>query len=135
MTDRSRVLAANEAFYQAFSSGDLPALSRLFAQEIELATAHPWRPAEHGRRGVLAVWESILAGGAPQIRCIDPQAQLLPGGESAFVTCVEDLGDQSCAATNVFVLEDGDWRLCHHHGSPLAPIFSASATGDETPVH
>ncbi len=135
MCERDRVLAANEAFYQAFSAGDLPALSRLFAEDIELATAHPWRPAEHGRRGVLAVWESILAAGAPQIRCLDAQVQLLPGGESAFVTCVEDLGDQPCAATNVFVLEEGAWRLCHHHGAPLAPVFSASSADDETPVH
>ena len=134
MTDRQRVLAANEAFYQAFSAGDLGGLGQLFAREIELVTAHPWRPAEHGRAGVLAVWESILGAGAPQIRCVDAQVQLLPGGEAAFVTCVEDLGDQTCAATNVFVLEDGAWRLCHHHGSPLAPVFKVSPDEGD-PVH
>jgi hypothetical protein len=38
------------------------------------------------------------------------------------VTCYEGNAHQPAhlAATNVFVLEDGQWRMVHHHAGPLA---------------
>jgi hypothetical protein len=39
-------------------------------------------------------------------------------GETAFVTCYEMIGENLLAATNVFVLEDGAWKLVHHHAGP-----------------
>src|SRR3546814_17800766 len=39
-------------------------------------------------------------------------------GEAAFVTCYEVIGDSLLAATNIFVLEDGGWKLVHHQAGP-----------------
>ena len=36
--------------------------------------------------------------------------------------------DPAFAATNVFVLEDGSWRIVHHHAVPLASPISKPAS-------
>ncbi len=121
--EHGAILAANQAFYRAFASGDLAALEALVA-EGEVATAHPFRPALHGRREILEGWAEIVAAGPPAIRCLHPQvAWLGEAGEVALVTCLEDTGADPCVATNVFVRQRGAWRLAHHHGAPLAPVF------------
>jgi ketosteroid isomerase-like protein len=54
------------------------------------------------------------------MRCHDAQVHFQ--GEVAIVTCYEGNGAQAphLAATNVFVLEQGRWRMMHHHAGPLA---------------
>ncbi len=127
------VIEANEAFYRAFAGGDLAALTALFA-EGEVATAHPWRPAVHGREEVLRGWAEILEAGAPPIRCLHPQVALVgEDGDVAVVTCLEDTGGEPCIATNVYVRQPQGWRLAHHHGAPLAPVFLPEP--EPGPVH
>jgi hypothetical protein len=43
-------------------------------------------------------------------------------GEVAIVTCYEGNGEYPAhlAATNVFVFEDGSWRMVHHQAGPLS---------------
>ena len=130
MDEQSAVLAANEAFYRVFREGDGDALIACFARDAPIATAHPWRPVVLGREAVLEGWRAIL-GDPPPIRPVDPRVSLL--GDVALVTCIEDVGADPCVATNVFVREDGSWRLCHHHGAPLAAVFGAGSR--EGPVH
>lgn len=121
MGEVERVLEANEAFYRAFAAGDAAALEAQVAEGDDLATAHPWRPAAHGREAVIEGWRAILAAGAPAIRPLAAQVSL--HGDCAVLTCLEDTGGDPCVATNVFVRQAGAWRLCHHHGAPLAPVF------------
>ncbi len=137
MTSAERaVLSAQEAFYRAFAGADAAALEALLARDTIVSTAHPWRPATRGREAVLAGWLAILEAGPPPIRCLDPSVTLLPGGAAALVTCIEDTGGEPCVATNAFVLEEGSWRLCHHHGAPLAPVFGpGTGTEDGGPLH
>lgn len=135
MSQERQILAANEVFYRAFARGDASALEAMFATETQVGTAHPWRPVTTGREGVLAGWLAILEAGAPPIRCLDPVVTLLPGGLAALVTCVEDTGGAPCVATNAFVQEDGEWRLCHHHGAPLAPMFGPGREESGGKVH
>jgi hypothetical protein len=67
----------------------------------------------------MASWRGILRGpGAPTIACTDATCHVL--GESAFVVCIERLEAGALVATNVFVREDGAWRLVHHHAGPVA---------------
>jgi hypothetical protein len=40
-------------------------------------------------------------------------------GEAAFVVCAELIDDAELAATNLFVREDGAWRLVHHQASAV----------------
>jgi hypothetical protein len=118
-SDEPLVLAANQAFYDAFARGDLHALDALLAKRAPVACIHPgWDPL-YGRGEILASWKAILSGaGAPEIACVGPSAHLL--GESAFVICGESLEGTYLIATNIFVREDGGWKLCHHQAGPVS---------------
>ena len=113
------LLRANAAFYAALASGDLEAMDAVWSRRLPVACIHPgWQPL-CGRDAVMASWEAIFEGGrAPPIRCEGEEPHLL--GSTAYVTCFERIGAESLAATNLFVLEDGAWRLVHHHAGPVA---------------
>jgi ketosteroid isomerase-like protein len=125
------VLEANREFYRAFSAGDVGAMSQLWAEQAPVACVHPGNNVIVGRSGVLASWRQIL----PQVAGVEmssraPRVHLL--GEVAFVTCLEANGKQPAhlAATNVFQLERGRWRMVHHHAGPLSqPVPEASSRG------
>ncbi|MAQ15316.1 MAG: DUF4440 domain-containing protein [Sandaracinus sp.] len=126
----AEVRAANEAFYRAFRDRDVDAMERLWAAEAPVACMHPGMGVVSGRAEVLASWRGILRHpGAPSLSCSDVLVHLL--GTTAFVTCLEGQEGKRARliATNVFVREDGRWRLVHHHGAPLAP----SAIPDQPP--
>jgi hypothetical protein len=56
-------------------------------------------------------WRAILAD-PPAITHAAAACHLL--GEAAVVTCTERVDDTVLAATNLFVREDGTWRMVHH---------------------
>jgi ketosteroid isomerase-like protein len=134
-TDRADVLAANQFFYNAFTSGDIKGMAKIWAEKAPVACAHPGAPLLVGREVVLDSWNSILdAKVRPEILCLDPLPHLL--GETAYVTCYEQLGGNSgtiLLATNVFTREGGAWRIVHHHAgpTPLRPRSGASSAADQ----
>jgi ketosteroid isomerase-like protein len=115
------VLAANEAFYDAFARKDAAAMDALWARDTPVACLHPGWAALVGREPVVESWRRILlGGGAPaSIRCERARAHL--AGGMAWVICEEILPGGALVATNLFVRERGSWRLVHHHASPLPP--------------
>ncbi len=118
MTDADQVLAANGAFYAAFASGDVSAMELLWARAAPVACCHPgWEPLL-GRARVIASFRAIFANGVPAVRCGDPSAHLV--GDFAYVICTEKLPGGELAATNLFVREEGRYRLVHHHAGPIA---------------
>jgi hypothetical protein len=64
-------------------------------------------------------WRRILRSGGPHVTCNSPVAHL--AGEAAWVTCLERLPGATLVATNLFVREDGKFRMVHHHAGPAAP--------------
>jgi hypothetical protein len=40
-------------------------------------------------------------------------------GESAYVVCGEAVDGAELVATNLFVREDGAWKLVHHQAGPV----------------
>jgi hypothetical protein len=66
----------------------------------------------------MASWRGILNGVPPAIRCSAAIACIT--GSSAFVVCTESIDAAELVATNVFVREDGAWKLAHHHAGPVA---------------
>jgi len=114
------VLAANEAFYQAFATRDLEAMEALWATGVPVACIHPGWNVLRGRELVIASWKSILSGeNPPDVMCGNASAHVL--GESAFVICEEQVAEDVLIATNVFVRERGGWKLAHHQSAPIAP--------------
>lgn len=135
ITERAKVeaeiLAVNASFYRAFTEGDLASMQALWASEAPLSCLHPGMPALAGRQRVLESWARILERPPPApMICADARVQLL--GETALVLCYEGSGDNPAhlAATNVFVLEDGRWRLVHHHAGPLSRPIVRQAPAD-----
>jgi ketosteroid isomerase-like protein len=116
------VLSANEAFYEAFRGRSVVGMQRLWAQRAPVACMHPGMPVIVGRDEVLRSWQGILGHPqAPILQCSNARAHVL--GTSAFVTCLEasENDPPRLIATNVFVLEDGHWRIVHHHAAPISP--------------
>jgi ketosteroid isomerase-like protein len=115
------ILDANATFYRAFTDGDYAAMSELWALRAPAVCLHPGARALMGRRQVLDSWRQILGGTSRfELRCDRPVVRC--AGDAAIVICYEANGDQPAhlAATNVFVLEDGHWRMVHHHAGPIS---------------
>jgi ketosteroid isomerase-like protein len=118
------VLVANQSFYDAFAARDAGAMANVWAREHIVLCVHPgWAPL-HGRDAVIGSWRAILGSSeSPDIAATDAAVVLL--GDAALVTCLEHVADAKLAATNVFVLEQGEWRLVHHHAGPMSPTSGA----------
>jgi ketosteroid isomerase-like protein len=119
MRDVERVLAANEAFYTAFAARDVPSMEACWSERTPVACIHPgWQPM-HGREAVLASWRDIMSSpNSPPIRCVHPVVHVL--GSAAVVICTERFPGAELVATNLFVDEDGAWKLIHHQAGGVA---------------
>ena len=122
MTVKRAVLSANEAFYAAFRAADFEAMEGLCAKRRKVSVTHPNGPGIDARDAVMESWFRILiAGDPPQVRAFNPT--VIATARTGLVICREELGGASLVATNVFVLEDGQWRMTSHQASRLpAPV-------------
>lgn len=127
MSDESQVLAANRAFYDAFSHGSVERLAELWSEAEDIAVIHPGWPPLFGREDVMESWRGILEGQGPAIRCGEARAQVF--GDTALVICAEHLEGGDLVATNVFRREEAGWRLVHHQAGPAPPPVAPSASG------
>jgi hypothetical protein len=118
MTDSDAVLSQNLEFYRAFSTRDIGLMERLWARHAPVSCIHPgWRLIS-GRDEVLRSWRSILRNpGAPSVLCYEESATVY--GDTALVTCEEELEDGTLAASNLFIRENGLWRLVHHQACAI----------------
>jgi ketosteroid isomerase-like protein len=118
------VLAANQAFYLAFNQRDIRAMEQVWAEKTPVSCVHPgWAPL-FGRQAVMAIGIDFFgAPDPPRIEMTEPHAVVVD--QTAFVVCIEHLGDATICATNVFVEEKGEWRLVHHHGGPMSSSRSS----------
>ena len=118
MGEAESVLFANEAFYQAFADRDLAAMEAIWAERAAVACIHPGWGALEGRAAVMQSWRGIMGNAAsPRIRPRAARVHLL-GEAAAYVICFEEIDGQFLLATNLFVREDGRWRLAHHQAGP-----------------
>jgi hypothetical protein len=124
------VLAANQAFYDAFASRDVAAMEALWSREGPVACIHPgWNPLID-RDDIIAAWTAILRNPeAPDVRVENAVALVL--GDTAMVICHERVGAALLACTNLFRLEEGAWRMVLHQAGPVGE--EPSARDDETP--
>jgi ketosteroid isomerase-like protein len=118
------VLLVNEAFYAAFRAQDLVAMDILWSRVASVLCVHPgWEPLE-GREVVLRSWQAIFENGVPEVRVRDARVALY--GDVACVVCLEEVSEGGregvMSATNVFVREEGGWRVVHHHAGPVAEV-------------
>lgn len=122
----AEIIAANQAFYDAFSGGDLGRMNGLWARRGPVICIHPGWGALTDRDTIMESWHRILEQGGTEVRCIQPRVHL--HGEIALVVCQELLPGGLLVATNGFVREENTWRMMLHQAGPL------SAVEDEPPT-
>ena len=125
VSDKTQLLSANRSFYTAFARGDFAAMDVLWAQSVPVCCVHPgWSPVR-GRDKVMSTWEGILQQPPqPAIQPLGEQATIM--GNVGMVVGFEAIGDVTLVAINIFVLEDGAWKMVHHQAAiteraPRAP--------------
>lgn len=110
------VRETNRAFYTAFNDRDVDAMDRLWAREAPVTCIHPGANLLRGRDTVLESWRAILSNPA-QARVIGSVEDVRVRGDVAVVVGRELVSGSPLVVTNVYVRENGAWKLTHHHGS------------------
>jgi len=129
----AEILFANEAYYTAFASGDVDAMDAIWAEDTPVTCIHPGGPVLEGRDTVLESWVEILISGQTEgFTCHDAKAHVVGDGvgDLAWVTCLEVFGDGALAATNIFVRENGAWKMTHHQACPTSALPQDTAGDD-----
>lgn len=123
--DRAAVLAVNQAFYTAFETADLDAMSEVWEHSDRVVCTHPGWSTLRGWGAVSASWYALF-GGQARLQFILTRAQVDVRGPVAVVTLDENLigegsgAGSTVAALNLFVEAADGWRMIAHHGSPVA---------------
>lgn len=114
-----RLLFANDWFYTAFGDADQQSMTKLWSKKAEVTCQHPgWEPLI-GYKAVLDSWSRILTGpDTPPVEHFGAQAFVMAEGKAGYVLCFEKIGEHYLSATNIFVMEQGDWRMVHHQATP-----------------
>ena len=124
--DKEAILAANQAFYNAFSQRDLNSMSRLWWQGSTSLCIHPGSNVIIGWEEIRASWESIFNN--TESLEIDLEIIQIESDFSLAYVVVREIVLQSSrgrkfkaqsTATNVFQKMAQKWYLVSHHGSPI----------------
>ena len=121
---------ANRAFYEAFEAADAAAMRALWVDDASATCIHPGGELLVGAERVQSSWEAIFRGGQ-RVRFALEDIELHLRGEVGWVHLYERLSEEgvdpsdspALAATNLFVLREGVWRMQLHHASPVARRF------------
>ena len=123
-SERTRVLSANQAFYDAFEACSLAAMEAVWEHSADVVCVHPGWSMLVGWPAVRRSWEQLLGNGQ-NLQFIVTEAVATVGTDMAFVRASENIladgGMQgSIVVINVFSRGgDGVWRMVSHHGSPV----------------
>lgn len=116
MTEQ-HVLFANEAFYTAFTTGDVSAMSDAWVNNHPIVCLHPGARPIFDRKEMMQSWADILSDpGVADLRFHSPQVLFFRN--IAMVIGYETFGDSALVASNGFMLEDNAWRMFSHHAGP-----------------
>ncbi len=122
--DVKSVLAANRRFYDAFGNLDIAEMERVWENSDRVLCVHPGWRLLRGWEDVRKSWEGIFYNTSLMHFNIT-NAQVIIQGDCAWVSCVENITSVVDAratnfavqATNIFIRDEGEWRIVHHHAS------------------
>ncbi|MFN0089856.1 MAG: nuclear transport factor 2 family protein [Acidimicrobiales bacterium] len=116
------MLAANQAFYDAFEACDLDAMSDLWLHDDRSVCTHPGWATLRGWAAIGASWFAIFQN-PERLQLILTNVNANVSGDLAWVSLDENLlaarASGTVAALNVFERIEGRWRLVAHHGSSV----------------
>lgn len=127
---RKAVARANEGFYRVFERMDPVAMRAVWLDSPCIRCVHPGGEILAGPMHVHASWEAIFRA-TRSVRIELTELEIAVEGDAAWVCNVEHVHttwdggkqDSLAAATNVYVLRGGAWRMTVHHASPIARRF------------
>ena len=134
--------AASARFYQAFAQLDFDGMSLLWAHSVPISCVHPGWDLVLGREAVMDSWRAIFSG-TSELSFENEEAQVTAGSEMGWVVSRELLRttvqgmpvENTLTAVNTFVLEEGVWRIAHHHAAPLLSGRPRSVRPPENLLH
>ena len=124
--DKEAVLAANQAFYNAFSNLDIKSMRLLWWQGNTSICIHPGGKVLTGWEAIQASWESIF-NNTDSLE-IEIEIIKVEIDQALAYVVVREIVLQSSRgrkvkapsiATNFFQKMAQKWYLIHHHGSPI----------------
>jgi ketosteroid isomerase-like protein len=121
--DIEAVLAANQAFYDAFEARDLDAMSELWEHTDRSVCTHPGWATLRGWGAISASWFGLFDNNE-HLQFIVTNARAEVDGDIGWVVCDENIlgtgSSGAVASLNLFVRKPGGrWYLIGHHGSPI----------------
>ena len=125
-SDREIVIAANRAFYDAFSSRDFKSMNHVWWQGTTSLCIHPGGEVLMGWESIRASWESIFNN--TDLFEIDIEIIKVEIDRALAYVIVREIVLQSSRgkkvkapslATNIFQKMAQKWYLIYHHGSPI----------------
>lgn len=121
----TQVKRANERFYRAFESLDMARMAAMWVQAERAKCVHPGWELLTGWEAIGQSWEAIFAN-TDAMHFVLTEVTVHVYGRVAWVTCVENLSDTPDSpqltrllATNIYEKIDDEWRIVHHHASPV----------------
>ena len=133
-----QVRRANDRFYRAFESLDIEQMALLWVQTEHARCVHPGWEMLEGWPAIKQSWAAIFAN-TDFMRFVITDVAVHLYDNVAWVTCVENLSDTSQSmqmsrilATNIYQRHSGEWRIVHHHASPVLRPDLPSSPGTET---
>lgn len=124
MNDHDALRRANERFYQALESLDLPAMEDLWLQESWVQCIHPGWEAVVGWPSVRHTFVEIFANTRWfRVTPTTVREVVLPGfgivscAENITLGTGEDLEVAVAQATNLFCKTPAGYKMVHHHAS------------------
>lgn len=127
------VKQVNEKFYRALEAASLSAMSGLWLHTDWVKCVHPGWDLLVGWPQIRRSWEQIFSNPSG-IRVTAEHVDVFIEGDFALVSCYENLAlflhsfeapvFTRTTATNLFQRVGGEWKLIHHHASPVpkAPL-------------
>lgn len=132
---------AEAAFYTAFESSDLDAMTAVWADAADISCVHPLSATLTGTIEVLESWKVILSAGqrmqiAPRVISRYDSDDLAVHHVHEHIAFGEDLANRSTIiATNVYRRLNDGWRMVLHHGAPVRGAVQSAPQLAPTSVH
>lgn len=120
------VTRINQEFYDAFESLDIARMDRVWSHQEYVTCIHPGWSLRVGWPTVRDSWVLIF-NNTFSMKFTLTEMQVQVAGDIAWVICTENLtsrqGDTDqetqVLATNLYEIVENQWKMIHHHGSPV----------------
>ena len=128
MDDRALIAETNRNFYRALAAHDMRMMDQVWLHADWVACVHPGWAMLVGWKAVRQSWVDIFASGQ-HMQIMPSQVVIHIEKDLAWVTCTENITAHGegewrysvATTTNLFQRANGEWKLIHHHASPMPP--------------